>query len=225
MTANKQAVLFDLDGTLVDTAPDMVRVLAEMIAEHGATPLPYDTVRSWVSNGSLGLVRLGFPSADEATQSRLQAEYLERYASEVCRESRVFPALNGLLDAMDTAGRRWGIVTNKPTRMTEALLAGLDLTRRAACVVCGDTLPLRKPDPAPLLLGASQADVAPEDTLYVGDAQRDIEAGRNAGMTTVAAAYGYIVAGDSVDDWQADHVAEDPEALVELLTDAVGVAA
>ena len=221
MIRGKDAVLFDLDGTLIDTAPDMVRVLDEMIAEYNAQPLPYDRVRSYVSNGSLGLVRLGFPNASEAEQRDLQAEYLERYASNTCQDSRLFPGLEAFLDAMDAASLAWGVVTNKPTAMTETLLAGLQLTSRMACIVCGDTLPQRKPDPAPLLLGARQAGVAPQRIVYVGDAERDIQAGRAAGMSTVAAAFGYIVDGDSAGDWGADQVATDVPELTELLGNAL----
>jgi len=217
MTSGKRAILFDLDGTLVDTAPDMVRVLAEMIDDHEGTPLPYETVRSVVSNGSLGLVRLGFPHAAEADLAALQSEYLERYAREVCRDSTLFPGLDRLLDRLDDNGRQWGVVTNKPTRMTHDLLAALGLESRAACIVCGDTLPQRKPDPAPLLHAAAQTGVAAAESIYIGDALRDIEAGRAAGMATVAAAYGYIVEGDSAHAWQADQIAADPDELARII--------
>ncbi len=218
-----EAILFDLDGTLVDTAPDMVRVLADMLAAHGAPALPYPLVRSTVSNGSLGLVRLGFPDADDARQRELQQEYLERYEQEVYRDSLVFPGLTELLDALDAVRRPWGVVTNKPERMTEPLLAALGLIERAACAISGDTLPQRKPDPAPLLLAAEQTGVAPARTVYVGDALRDIEAGRAAGMLTVAAAYGYITADDSPERWQADRIAADTAELTTILKKAVNL--
>ncbi len=221
MIRDKDAVLFDLDGTLIDTAPDMVRVLHEMTADYGAPTLPYERVRSYVSNGSLGLVRLGFPDADEAEQRRLQAEYLERYTDNTCRDSRVFDGLEPFLDALDDASIVWGVVTNKPTVMTASLLDGLKLTSRMACIVCGDTLPQRKPDPAPLFLGARQAGVAPRNVVYVGDAERDIAAGKAAGMATVAAGFGYIVESDSAASWGADMVARDVAELIDLLATAV----
>jgi 2-phosphoglycolate phosphatase len=223
MIGGKQAVLFDLDGTLVDTAPDLVRILDDMITEHGADPLPYETSRSVVSNGSLGLVKLGFPGAEGDTLRALQAEFLERYDGEVCRDSRVFPGLDSLLDALDAAGRRWGIVTNKPERMTRKLLDALALNDRASCVVCGDTLPERKPHPAPLLFASRQTGVEPARTVYVGDALRDIEAGRAAGMSTIAVGYGYIVDGDSTHDWAADFIAGDTDELATLIRKAVNL--
>lgn len=223
MKQSVRAVLFDLDGTLIDTAPDMVRVLWEMLDHHGEPKLPYELVRSTVSNGSLGLVRLGFDGADDERLRALQNEYLERYERDIYRDSRVFPELPALLDEMDRQQLAWGVVTNKPARMTRPLLEALGLLDRAACVVSGDTLPQRKPDPAPLLLASRETGIEPADCVYVGDASRDIEAGRAAGMRTVAAAYGYIVADDDPASWKADQIAEDTRALVNILRKAVNL--
>lgn len=223
MAATRRAVLFDLDGTLIDTAPDMVRILQDMLTAHGAAPLPYEQVRSVVSNGSLGLVRLAFPDASEARLREFQAEYLERYGADVCRDSRLFPGLDTLLIALEVHGRPWGVVTNKPERMTTPLMSALNLLDRAACVVSGDTLPQRKPDPKPLLYASQQAGFAPADAVYVGDALRDIEAGRAAGMLTVGVQYGYIVDGDSAHDWAADHVAADIGELTTIIQKAVNL--
>ena len=219
------AVLFDLDGTLIDTAPDMVRVLAEMLDAHAADALPYPLVRSTVSNGSLGLVRLGFPQASEDRLRELQLEYLERYEQEVCRDSVLFPDLAEFLERLDRHSRPWGIVTNKPERMTDPLLQALRLSERAVCTVSGDTLPQRKPDPAPLLFACKLAGVRPQDSVYVGDALRDIAAGRAAGMFTVAAAYGYITNDDSPERWQADSIAADTRELTTILEKAVNLPA
>ncbi len=223
MTKRAQAILFDLDGTLVDTAPDMVRVLADMLDAYGGRALPYSLARSSVSNGSLGLVRLGFPDADERRQRELQQEYLERYEQEVCRDSVVFAGLPELLDTLDRHRRPWGVVTNKPERMTMRLLEALGLLERAACAISGDTRPERTPHPAPLLLASKRTGVAPVRTVYVGDARRDIDAGRAAGMLTIAAAYGYITADDSPERWQADDVAADPQELTTILLKAVNL--
>ena len=223
MTAERRAVLFDLDGTLIDTAPDMVRILQDMLATHGEPPLPYDLVRSVVSNGSLGLVRLAFPDAPEARLRDLQAEYLELYGADVCRESHLFPGMDSLLTALEENARPWGVVTNKPERMTTPLMSALNLMDRAACVVSGDTLPQRKPDPTPLLFASQHAGFEPAEAVYVGDALRDIEAGRAAGMLTIGVQYGYIVDGDSAHDWAADHVAADIGELTTIIQKAVNL--
>ena len=211
------AILFDLDGTLVDTAPDMVAVLLSMQKDHGANLLPYELARSHVSNGALGLIRLAFPEIDDAFAKQLHQEYLDRYQDAVCVDSTLFPELGNLLDELDAAGRPWGIVTNKPQRMTEPLLEGLGLGSRAACSISGDTLPQRKPDPAPLLLASQQIGVAAQKTVYVGDSVRDIQAGRAAGMFTIAATYGYITADDDPQSWEADLVAADTGELTNYL--------
>lgn len=215
------AVLFDLDGTLVDTAPDMVAVLSQLQQDHGIEPLPYERARANVSNGAIGLLRLAFPGVDGAEFDGLHREYLDRYEESVCVESRLFPDLPQLLDALDERRCPWGIVTNKPRRMTEPLLAALGLSNRICCAVSGDTLPQRKPDPAPLLLACRQAGARPDRTVYVGDAARDMQAARAAGMATIAAAYGYIVPGDDPVAWQADAVAADTQDLATLLLKAV----
>jgi len=223
MIRDMRAVLFDLDGTLVDTAPDMVDVLFRMMDGHGRPRLRYELARSHVSNGSLGLVRLAFPEAGDETVRRLQLEYLDRYEERLCEQSTLFPGLGELLDELDRRGCPWGVVTNKPKRMTEPLLEQLGLRARSACTVSGDTLPERKPHPAPLLLAAHEAGVEPCSAVYVGDASRDIEAGRAAGMRTVAAAYGYITADDDAARWNADVIASDTDELAQILRKAVNL--
>jgi phosphoglycolate phosphatase len=215
------AILFDLDGTLVDTAPDMVAVLLGMQQDHGLSQLPYELARSHVSNGALGLIRLAFPEADDTLTKQLHQEYLDRYESAVCVDSTLFPELGELLDELDATGRPWGVVTNKPKRMTEPLLAGLGIGARAACSISGDTIPQRKPDPAPLLLASRQIGVPSEKTVYVGDSVRDIDAGRAAGMFTIAATYGYIAAEDDPQSWEADLLVADTEELAHYLLKGV----
>jgi phosphoglycolate phosphatase len=216
-----RAVLFDLDGTLVDTAPDMVGVLTEMQDAHGLERTPYDTGRAHVSNGALGLLRLAFPHLAGNHLGELHAEYLERYARSLCVRSALFPGLGELLDELDQLGCPWGVVTNKPGHLTEPLMQALRLAQRAGCIVSGDTLPQRKPDPAPLLLAARQLGVAPQASVYVGDAARDIEAGRAAGMSTIAAGYGYIVPGDEISGWGANAVVANTRELAQRLLKAV----
>ena len=217
------AVLFDLDGTLIDTAPDMVAVLNQMQQAHGVNPLPYDQARANVSNGAIGLLRLAFPEAAKPDFEFLHREYLERYEVAVCIKSSIFADMPELLDALDALGCPWGVVTNKPQRMTNPLLSALGLAGRLSCAVSGDTLKQRKPDPAPLLYACEQAGVAPQRSVYVGDASRDIEAGRAAGMTTIAAAYGYIVPGDDPASWNADAIVADTKELAKILLKAVSL--
>ena len=213
-----KAVLFDLDGTLVDTAPDMVGALVRLQTQRGAAEVNYAAARSNVSNGAAGLVRVAFPDADDLLREELHRDFLAIYQQNLCVESRVFAGLDTLLDELERAHLPWGVVTNKPQALTDALLVALGLAQRAACAISGDTLPQRKPHPAPLLLASRMLNVAPERIVYVGDAARDIEAGRAAGMATVAAAWGYITDDDDPAAWAADHIAASPDELSQLLT-------
>lgn len=217
------AVLFDLDGTLVDTAPDMVGLLQVLQCAHDVDPVAYDLGRSNVSNGAWGLIRIGFPERDEDFLAQRHAEYMERYAATVCVHSTLFPELGALLDELDASAIPWGIVTNKPERMTLPLLEALGLRHRSTCTVSGDTIAARKPDPGPLLHASAVAGLVPGRTIYVGDAARDIEAGRAAGMATIAASYGYITADDDPARWNADIVAADTKQLAQIVRKAVNL--
>ncbi len=217
------AVLFDLDGTLVDTAPDMVAVLQAMQNARGLNAVDYELGRSHVSNGALGLLGLGFPDVDIDLGDELHVEYLERYAEMICEDSRVFAGIDPLLDLLDDAGCPWGVVTNKPEFLTNPLLEALGLSGRSACTVSGDSLPVRKPDPAPLLLACDIAGVDAYRAIYIGDAARDIEAGLRAGMATIAAGYGYITEDDDPREWGADIIAPDTEELAQIVLKAVNL--
>jgi phosphoglycolate phosphatase len=216
-------VLFDLDGTLVDTAPDMVETLQEMQTDHGYDPVAYDLGRSNVSNGAMGLLRIGFPDIGEEGRTILLGEYIERYADRVCELSTVFAGLEALLDNLDEAGCLWGVVTNKPERLTKPLLDELGLADRSACTISGDTLPVRQPEPGPILLGCDIAGVDAYRAIYVGDAARDIEAGLRAGAGTVAAAYGYITEDDDPREWGADIIAVDTQELTQIVLKAANL--
>ena len=217
------AVLFDLDGTLIDTAPDMVAVLQSMQRDHAVAPVDYDLGRSNVSNGAIGLLTVGFPDRPIEFNSPLHLEFLERYEAQVCQDSVLFDDLEDLLEPLEAAGKTWGIVTNKPERLTQPLLKALDLDRRSAATVCGDTLPTRKPDPAPMYHACTLAGVDAAETIYVGDALRDIEAGRASGMGTVAAAYGYVTADDDPAAWGADLIADSVTELTQMVLKAVNL--
>jgi len=216
-------IFFDLDGTLVDTAPDMVAVLVALQKDNGSVPVPYELARASVSHGALGLIDLAFPAVDEEERRRLHRDYLDRYEQAVCIGSMLFPGLTELLDRLDRHGTPWGVVTNKPRRMTEPLLEKLGLSGRISCAISGDTLPQRKPHPAPLLLACERTGVDPAQSIYVGDDARDILAGRAAGMTTIAAAYGYIKAEDDPVLWEADHIAGDTRELTKMILQAVSL--
>ena len=227
MTGARQyaAVLFDLDGTLVDTAPDMVGVLDELQRDEGLEPLDYDLARSHVSHGAAGLISLAFPGVSHDEHERLRLGYLERYEAAVCVRSALFPGLEGLLERLESAGVPWGVVTNKPKRMTEPLMAALGMAGRARCMVSGDTLPQRKPHPAPLLHACELIGIGPERSIYIGDAARDIEAGIAAGMLTVAATYGYITADEDPAGWNAHEIVHDTEELAHLVLKGVNLGA
>lgn len=218
-----RAVFFDLDGTLVDTALDMVRVLQDLQRDRGVAPVAYELGRSHVSNGAAGLLRLAFPDLGAADREPLLREYLDRYAKRICEHSTTFDGIDALLAGLEDARVPWGVVTNKPAALTDALLSQLGLSARAVCAVSGDTLEVRKPHPGPLLLACELAGSRPERSIYVGDAARDIEAGNAAGMATIAVRYGYVVAGDDPARWGAADVAADPGELTQIVRKAVNL--
>ena len=216
-------VLVDLDGTLADTAPDMAAAVNRLLVEEGSLPLPFDDLRPFVSYGAPMLVRRAFgESLEGAPFERLRQRFLELYEANLCDGTRVFPEFDDVLDELDARGLPWGVVTNKPGWLTEPLLDALGLRQRARSVISGDSLPQRKPHPAPLLRAADDIGVAAGACVYVGDAQRDIEAGRAAGMATIAAAWGYIPDAESAHDWAADLVAESPRQILRFLLGEAG---
>lgn len=211
------AVLFDLDGTLLDTAPDMVGALNALRQEELLAPLPYDAVRSAVSHGSARVVNVGFPDAKPERAQQLQQRFLEIYRSALCRETRLFPGMDEVLDALATWRIKSGIVTNKPAWLTEPLLCELGLRARFACVVSGDTLAERKPHPKPLLHAAALAEASPGECIYVGDAERDVQAAHAAAMPALVANYGYLQADEDSTRWGADAYLTRPLDLLDWL--------
>lgn len=199
-----RAVLFDLDGTLIDTAPDLGHALNLQRTRHGLAPLADEVIRPQASHGARGLLGLGFGlHPDDARFPAMREEFLELYAANICRHSKPFPGILDLLDALETRGLKWGVVTNKPARFTEPLLSILDLAERAACIVSGDTCPQPKPHPAPMLAAAELCGAAPSQCLYLGDAERDIQAATAAAMPALVAAWGYLDADDAPHTWGA----------------------
>lgn len=212
-----QTVLFDLDGTLLDTAPDMTGALNRLRAEHGLAPLPFDSLRPHVSHGSLRLVQQGFSHCDAEEHPTLQRRFLEIYSEHLHQGTSLFPDMGFVLDELVKRAIPAGIVTNKPGWLTTPLLSRLGLDRRFVCVISGDTLPTRKPHPAPLLHAAKLARTDAPGCLYVGDAERDIQAARAAGMRSLVACYGYLGSGDRPETWQADGTIHSPRDLLAWL--------
>ncbi|WP_179402625.1 phosphoglycolate phosphatase [Burkholderia guangdongensis] len=214
------AVLFDLDGTLADTAPDLAAAVNKMQRARGLPETPLDVLRPLASAGARGLLGGAFGIAPQADgYDAMRDEFLANYAADLCVRTALFPGIDAMLDELDARGVRWGIVTNKAMRLTAPLVDLLGIGARAACVVGGDTTPHAKPHPAPLLHAAERLTLTPERIVYVGDDLRDIQAGSAAGMATVAAAYGYCGDGVAPAQWQAQHLVETTQQLRELLRD------
>jgi phosphoglycolate phosphatase len=212
------AVLFDLDGTLADTAPDLAAALNRVRAAHGLPPVPASHLRSSSSHGARAMLGAGMGVApDHPDFPALRIAFLAQYEAALCVDSVLFADVGALLDAIEARSLKWGIVTNKATRYTTPLLDLLGLGGRAGAVVCGDTTPHSKPHPAPLLAAADHLGVAPGRCVYVGDAERDVAAGVAAGMHTIIARYGYIEAHETPEAWPADGIIDDPAALLAWL--------
>ncbi|WP_343821847.1 HAD-IA family hydrolase [Dyella marensis] len=211
-----QGVLFDLDGTLLDSAPDLYDALVALCVEQGAPVPAYEPVREVVSRGSRALIGVGFPALDQAGVLALVPRYLELYQDVMSRQTRAFDGVEPLLALIEAQGLRWGIVTNKPGFLTDEIVRQIGWAGRACAVVSGDTLPVKKPDPAPVLLACERAGLDPARCLFVGDDRRDVLAGAAAGCCTVAAAWGYLDGGDP-HAWNADLVLDAPSELTVLL--------
>ncbi|PKO46923.1 MAG: phosphoglycolate phosphatase [Betaproteobacteria bacterium HGW-Betaproteobacteria-22] len=210
-------VLFDLDGTLVDTAHDLAYALNLQRERHGLPALALALIRPYASHGSTGLLYVGFGIApDDAAFAPMREEYLTLYDEVLTRKPLLFDGMPGLLKHFDDHAIRWGVVTNKPRRFTQPLMQSIGLLERAACVVSGDDAPRPKPYPDSLLLACAQADVKPQACWYVGDAARDIEAGKAAGMHTIVAMYGYLGEADRPAEWGADAYIQQPLDLLSL---------
>jgi 2-phosphoglycolate phosphatase len=213
-----RAVLFDLDGTLADTAPDLAHVLNLQLRARGRPELPVGALRRYVSHGARGMLRAGFGlTPEDAGYPGLRDEFLDLYENNLFRETRLFPGMPELLAALEERGIAWGIVTNKLERFTLPLVEALGLAARAACVVGGDTTERAKPHPDPLLEASRRIRIEPRDCAYVGDDERDVQAGRAAGMTPMVALYGYLGDGKPPQEWGAEVFIEHPLDLLKLL--------
>ncbi|KAF0192569.1 MAG: 2-phosphoglycolate phosphatase [Gammaproteobacteria bacterium] len=213
-----RTVLFDLDGTLADTAPDLAHALNQTLAGQGRAPLPFEQIRPVVSHGGTALLRLGFQiPADTPEFEGLREQFLQTYRRHIGDRTRLFPGIDEVLAALQVQGLNWGVVTNKPRWLTEPLMAALGLTARAASIVSGDSTTNRKPHPEPMLRACREAGSDARHCLYVGDAERDIEAGRRAGMKTLVALFGYLGDDDHPETWQADGMVKQPLEILDWI--------
>ena len=211
-------VFLDLDGTLLDTAPDMARALNHLLLEQGRPPLAPERIRPMVSHGTPGLIALGFGLTPESENfAGLRQRFLDLYSAALAVDTALFAGMDALLGYLETRAIPWGIVTNKPGWLTDRLLRALGLYDSAACVVSGDTVARRKPDPEPLLYACRLVGVTPAQCCYVGDAERDIQAGNRAGMTTWVARFGYLADTDRPETWGAFGLLDTPNDLLSWL--------
>ena len=213
-----KGLLFDLDGTLLDTAPDFITALNKQLSLHGRQPLADNAIRTSVTNGSVGLIQSGFKIDPDHTEfEALREEFLELYFANLADKTALFEGLQLVLDECRSREIPWGVVTNKPWRYTESAMVQLGLMESAATVICPDHVAQPKPQPEAILLACSEISLLPSDCLYVGDHVRDIEAGRAAGTRNIAAGWGYIEQGVDIDSWRADWVVERSELLHSVL--------
>lgn len=213
-----QAVLFDLDGTLVDTAPDLGYALNLQRERHGLAFLPEAIIRPYASHGSRGLLEIGFGLLPtDASFEAMRTEYLDLYTQVMTRQPVLFAGMAEALQAIEQRGLRWGIVTNKPRRFTMPMVEHMGLDVRAGAVISGDDAPQPKPSPQTLLLACERMAIDPQTVLYIGDAERDIQAGKAAGMKTLVALFGYLSAADSPQVWGADGCIQQPQELLAYL--------
>jgi len=213
-----KALLFDLDGTLLDTAPDFISAINNQLAKHGREPLAGDAIRTSVTHGSVGIIERVYKIPQDDPQFEiLREEFLELYLSNIFEKTVVFSGLKKVLDSCHQHSIPWGIVTNKPLKYTAPLLTEIGLDKQSATTVCPDHVANPKPDPEALLLACSQINIKPSDCIYIGDHIRDIQAGKSAGMRTIAAEWGYIEEFENISQWQADWIVKKSTDLHTLL--------
>lgn len=213
-----EALLFDLDGTLADTARDLGGALNRLLQEEGRPPLPLESLRPHVSGGAGALLRAGFGlTPSDPAFAEYRQRFLDQYESAICRETVLFPGIADLLVRLDDRKIPWGVVTNKMERFTRQVVSALGLELRAACVISGDSAARLKPAPDPILLACTQAGVLPAATLYIGDDLRDIQAGKAAGTGTIAVRWGYLGTDSNIATWGADRIIDEPQELLDLL--------
>lgn len=222
-----KAVLFDLDGTLIDTAADFIRIIQDMCRAEQRTVVDANLIRTQVSEGARAMVKLVYPELeiDDPVFLAHRQHFLDVYGADIAVDTNLFEGMYPLLEALETKGIPWGIVTNKPRWLSEALLSALNLSKRCAVLVCPEDVKNTKPDPEPMYLAADQIQINAKDCIYVGDHPRDIDAGRNAGMYTILAAYGYLPLEhkDDLTAWHADCIVETVSQLHQVIFERIDV--
>jgi 2-phosphoglycolate phosphatase len=212
------SVFFDLDGTLADTAPDLAAALNQILQERNKPAISLETIRPSVSLGGNAMIKLAFAiEEDDPEFEDLKQRFLEIYHERLHQDTHVFPGINNVLNYLEEQNLIWGVVTNKPEWLTNPVMEQLNLAQRAACIVSGDTTEYSKPHPGPMLHACEMAHCDPETSLYIGDALRDIEAGRAAGMKTLTADYGYIANDENPEDWNADGSIASAEEIIDWI--------
>lgn len=215
-------VLFDLDGTLVDTAPDLILCLNKALSSHGLTTVTAETIKPSISFGAVAMINESLSqSISEALREDILETMLDLYQNNIAEHTVFFKGMADTLDAIEAQGLKWGVVTNKRERFTNPLMDALKLTDRAACIISGDTTANPKPHVEPMLAACKNAAVKPQECVYIGDASHDITAGKNAQMKTLAALYGYLKPGDTPETWGADALIESPEQLATWIASAL----
>ena len=212
-----ECVLFDLDGTLVDTAPDLISCLNKALTAHGFAEIDALAVKPFISHGAMPMINFAAADADAALKNRLLDYMLDAYQNNIAEHSRFYAGMTETLAEIENLGLKWGVVTNKRERFTNPLMAALQLTDRAACIISGDTTGNSKPHPEPMLAACKLAGVSPENCVFIGDAPHDITAGKNANMKTLAALYGYLQDDDQPENWGADALIQHPQHLLQWI--------
>jgi len=215
---NLSCVLFDLDGTLVDTAPDLIACLNKALNAHGFDSIESDSIKPFISYGAAAMINKSVSHTDQVTQNKILETMLALYQDNIAEHSQFFSGIAETLKTIESLGLKWGIVTNKRERFTNPLVNAFNLKDRAACIISGDTTANSKPHPEPMLSACVQANVKPEECVYIGDALHDITAGKSANMKTLAAVYGYLKPDDIPTNWGADALIESPEQLTSWIT-------
>jgi 2-phosphoglycolate phosphatase len=206
-------VLFDLDGTLADTAPDLISSLNKALNEHGFDTVAPEIIKPFISHGALAMINASQPMISDQLKAEILETMLDYYQNNVAEHTVFFSGMADTLEAIEAQGLKWGVVTNKRERFTYPLMEALKLTQRAACIISGDTTDKPKPHAEPMLAACKQANVEPQECVYIGDALHDIIAGKNVRMKTLAAVYGYINPGDAPETWGADALIESPDQI------------